>query len=78
MAGNALTAKGYAETDELGGLPAGSCSAAGSTGGSTGSTSTGIAPPPVHGSKTTRSAKNSHVARPIASTGSAISAPSRP
>ncbi len=42
---------------------------------STGSTSTGIRPPPGHGSSTIRSAKNSQVARPTASSGSAIRRP---
>ena len=45
---------------------------------STGSTSTGIAPPPVHDSNTSRSPKNPHVALIAASIGSAISAPTRP
>ncbi len=74
MAGNALTSKGY------GYQAAGRAVAGARLGrlGSTGSTSTGIGAAARPRLERDRSAKNSQIARPTASSGSAISAPTSP
>src|SRR5207248_2770506 len=73
--------------DRLGGAHGRRAAAGGSSGGGRGvgrvgacstSTSTGIVPPSVQGSSVTRSAKNSQIARPAASSGSATNTPGSP